>query len=42
MDLKEGQFYNGIPGYTIKIQKKIDDKLLKGVMIYDHITYPEG
>lgn len=40
MDLKEGQFYNGIPGYTIKIQKKIDDKLLKGVMIYDHITYP--
>ena len=40
MDLKEGQFYNGIPGYTIKVQKKIDDKLLKGVMIYDHITYP--
>ena len=40
MDLKEGQFYNGIPGYTIKVQEKIDDKLLKGVMIYDHITYP--
>ena len=40
MDLKEGQFYNGIPGYTIKVQKKIDDKLLKGIMIYDHIAYP--
>ena len=39
MDLKEGQFYSGIPGYTIKTQKKITDKLLKGVMIYDHVTY---
>ena len=40
MDLKEGQFYSGIPGYTIKIDEKVDDELLKGVMIYDHITYP--
>lgn len=40
MDLKEGQFYNGIPGYTIKVQKKISDELLKGVIIYDHVTYP--
>ena len=40
MDLKEGQFYSGIPGYTIKVQKKIDDKLLQGVIIYDHVTYP--
>jgi lipopolysaccharide export system permease protein len=40
MDLKEGQFYSGIPGYTIKVQKKIDDKLLQGVIIYDHVTFP--
>ena len=40
MDLREGQFYSGIPGYTIKINEKINDELLKGVLIYDHITYP--
>ena len=40
MDLKEGQFYSGIPGYTIKVQNKIDDKLLQGVIIYDHVTFP--
>ena len=39
MDLKEGQFYSGIPGYTIKANEKISDKLLKDVMIYDHVTY---
>ena len=39
MDLKEGQFYSGIPGYSIKANKKITDRLLKDVMIYDHITY---
>ena len=39
MDLKEGQFYSGIPGYTIKANEKITDELLKDVMIYDHVTY---
>mgnify|MGYP001167557067 FL=1 len=39
MDLKEGQFYSGIPGYTIKAKEKITDELLKDVMIYDHVTY---
>ena len=39
MDLKEGQFYSGIPGYTIKANQKINDELLKEVMIYDHVTY---
>ncbi len=39
MDLKEGQFYSGIPGYSIKANKKVTDKLLKDVMIYDHVTY---
>jgi len=39
MDLKEGQFYSGIPGYTIKAKEKITDELLKDIMIYDHVTY---
>ncbi len=39
MDLKEGQFYSGIPGYTIKANKKLNDELLQDVMIYDHVTY---
>ena len=37
LDLKEGGFYNGIPGYSIKVAKKYPDgKTLKGVIIYDH------
>ncbi|WMJ74411.1 LptF/LptG family permease [Cytophagaceae bacterium ABcell3] len=39
LDLKEGIFYQGIPGYSIKITKKeADGKSLKGVMIYDHTS----
>jgi lipopolysaccharide export system permease protein len=37
LDLKEGVFYNGIPDYSIKVQKKFpDNKTLKNVLIYDH------
>jgi lipopolysaccharide export system permease protein len=37
LELKEGAFYNGIPGYSIKVSKKFEDgHSLKGVMIYDH------
>lgn len=37
LELKEGAFYNGIPGYSIKVTKKFEDgHSLKGVMIYDH------
>lgn len=37
LDIKENVFYNGIPGYSIKISKKHEDGVsLKGVMIYDH------
>lgn len=36
-EFKEGAFYNGIPGYSIKVNKKfLDGNSLKGVMIYDH------
>jgi lipopolysaccharide export system permease protein len=38
LDIREGVFYNGIPGYTIKVNEKMGENgdLLKGVMIYDH------
>ncbi len=35
--IKEGLFYDGIPGYSIKVDKKLEDKTkLEGIMIYDH------
>lgn len=35
--IKEGVFYNGIPGYSIKVDKKLpDQRTLQGIMIYDH------
>lgn len=35
--IKEGVFYDGIPGYSIKVRKKLDDqKTLQDIMIYDH------
>lgn len=37
LDLKEGIFYSGIPGYSIKVGKKYPDGItLKNVVIYDH------
>ncbi|KAA9325253.1 LptF/LptG family permease [Adhaeribacter soli] len=37
LDLREGSFYNGIPGYSIKINKKYPDgQTIAGVIIYDH------
>ncbi|MCB2409999.1 LptF/LptG family permease [Hymenobacter lucidus] len=38
LDIKEGVFYTGLPGYTIKVNQKEGENgdLLKGVMIYDH------
>ena len=37
LDIKEGTFYNGLPGYSIKVTKKYpDDKSLKGLIIYNH------
>ncbi len=39
MDLSEGQFYSGLPGFSIKVNKKFPDGIsLKEVMIYDHTT----
>lgn len=40
LEFKEGAFYNGLEGYSVKVDKKFkDDKTLKGVMIYDHSDY---
>ncbi len=36
MNFKEGAFYNGLPGYSIKINEKLDDNALRNIMIYDH------
>ena len=36
LDIKEGVFYSGIPGYTIKVNEKIGDEQLKDIIIYDH------
>ena len=37
LDIKEGAFYNGIPGYSIKASKKFPDgKTMKGLIIYNH------
>jgi len=39
LDFKEGAFYNGLPGYSIKVGKKFPDgRTLKHLMIYDHST----
>jgi lipopolysaccharide export system permease protein len=37
LDLREGEFYNGIPDISIKVAKKFKDGVtLKDVIIYDH------
>ena len=38
LDIRPGVFYNGIPGYTIKVDKKVgpNKDILMGIMIYDH------
>jgi len=37
LDLREGEFYNGIPDISIKVAKKFKDGVtLKNVIIYDH------
>lgn len=35
--IKEGVFYNGIPNYSIRVEKKLQDqKTVQGIIIYDH------
>ncbi|MDF2193025.1 LptF/LptG family permease [Paraflavitalea sp. CAU 1676] len=34
-DLKEGTFYNMIPGYSIKVAKKVNDSVLNDIIIFE-------
>lgn len=36
LDIKEGVFYNGIPGYSLKVNKKPDNIRLNQIIIYNH------
>lgn len=36
LDIKEGVFYSGIPKYSIKVNKKLDEVRLVDLIIYDH------
>ena len=38
LDIRPGVFYNGIPGYTIRVDRKLgpEKDILMGIMIYDH------
>lgn len=36
LEIKEGVFYNGIPGYSIKVNRKLDDVRLNDIIIYNH------
>lgn len=38
LDIKEGVFYDGIPGYSIKVNEKIGEEQLKDIIIYDHTS----
>jgi lipopolysaccharide export system permease protein len=39
LDLKAGSFYNGLPGYSIKVNKKLSDgTTMLEMMIYDHTS----
>lgn len=38
LDIKEGVFYNGIPNYSIKVNKKLDEVRLFDILIYDHTS----
>ena len=42
LDIRQGVFYSGIPGYSIKINEKIDDENLKDIIIYDHTATKNG
>jgi lipopolysaccharide export system permease protein len=39
LDIREGVFYKGLEGFTLRVQKKDpDNKTLYGIMVYDHTS----
>src|SRR5690606_729674 len=42
LDIKAGVFYAGIPGYSIKVNEKVGEYGLKGILIYSHADGKTG
>ncbi len=42
LDIKAGVFYNGIPGYSIKVNEKVGEFGLKDILIYNHSEGMQG
>ncbi|MBC6368062.1 LptF/LptG family permease [Algoriphagus sp. AK58] len=42
LDIKEGVFYSGIPNYSIKVNRKLDDVRLQDIIIYNHTDVPDN
>jgi len=42
LDIKAGVFYSGIPGYSIKVNEKVGEYGLKGILIYNHSNGQSG
>ncbi|WP_075352637.1 LptF/LptG family permease [Algoriphagus marinus] len=42
LDIKAGVFYDGIPGYSIKVNEKVGDFGLKDIVIYNHSNGLQG
>ncbi|MEP1086051.1 MAG: LptF/LptG family permease [Algoriphagus sp.] len=42
LEIKAGVFYNGIPGYSIKVNEKIGEYGLKNILIYNHANGQSG
>lgn len=42
LDIKAGVFYDGIPGYSIKVNEKVGDFGLKDIVIYNHSSGVQG
>lgn len=38
LDIREGVFYNGIPNYSIKVNRKVGESRLFDILIYDHTS----
>src|SRR6476620_7950866 len=38
VDLREGVFYDKIPGFSIKVGKKVNDSVIRNVIIYEQTT----
>ncbi len=42
LEIKAGVFYDGIPGYSIKVNEKVGEYGLKNILIYNHSSGTSG